>query len=242
MRDFFSSVVLFVALAIVFSSLTGCSSSVESGGKPVADASKGDANAAPKPKSNYPPVATAIAEADIKNLDGTTFKVADKKGKVILLNLWATWCGPCRSEMPTLVRMQDKHRDNGLEIVGLNTDDETLDDINAFVADIKLNYTIAWADTKLQAALVNITKFPGIPQSFLIDRDGNLRGVFKGASRADVAKMEELVELVVTGQPTPPSEQANPVAASPAGNERRMATAEKPSTDSRANADSQEKK
>ena len=200
MREFFSSVILFVAFALVFSNMTGCSSSVESGGSQTAGAE----NAAPaKKKSDYPPIATAVAESDIKNLDGTTFKVADKKGKVILLNLWATWCGPCRSEMPALVRMQDKHRDAGLEIVGLNTDDETLEEINAFVDEMKLNYTIAWADTNLQAALLNITKFPGIPQSFLIDRNGDLRGVFKGANRADIAKMEELVDMVVNGQDTP---------------------------------------
>lgn len=201
MREFFSSVILFLAFALVFSNFTGCSSSVQSDDSPVAEApgSGNSANTAKK-KSDYPPIATAIAQSDIKNLDGTTFKVADKKGKVILLNLWATWCGPCRSEMPTLVRLQERHRDAGLEVVGLNTDDETLEQINEFVADMKLNYTIAWADTQLQAALLNITKFPGIPQSFIIDRDGNLRGVFKGAARADVAKMEELVDMVVTGK------------------------------------------
>ena len=205
MKEFFSSVVLFLALTIVFSALTGCTNPVESGNPPVAEAPRSEsgnsANAATD-KRKYPPIATAVAQADIKNLDGTTFKVADKKGKVILLNLWATWCGPCRAEMPALVRMQEKHRDAGLEIVGLNTDDETAQQINEFAADMGLNYTLAWADTQLQAALVNITKFPGIPQSFLIDRDGNLRGIFKGGARTEIAKMEELVEMVVTGKAT----------------------------------------
>ena len=198
MREFFSSVILFLVFALAFSSFTGCSSPVQSGNSPVAEAPKSETESEKK-KSDYPPMATAVAQADIKNLDGTTFKVADKKGQVILLNLWATWCGPCRSEMPTLVRLQEKYRDAGLEVVGLNTDDETTEQINEFVTEMKLNYTIAWADTNLQAALVNITKFPGIPQSFLIDRDGNLRGVFRGAGKADVAKMEELVGLVVSG-------------------------------------------
>ncbi|HKP68161.1 MAG TPA: TlpA disulfide reductase family protein [Pyrinomonadaceae bacterium] len=197
MREFFSSLVLFVALAIVFSSLTGCSSSVESGNKPGGETAKNaSANSEKKPERGAQ-LAAAVVESEIKNIDGTTFKVPDKKGKVILLNLWATWCGPCRAEMPSLVRMQDKHRDAGLEIIGLNTDDETLEDINGFVANMKLNYTQAWADTKLQAALVKITEFPGIPQSFLIDRDGKLRGVFKGGGKAEVAKMEELVDIVV---------------------------------------------
>ena len=153
--------------------------------------------AAPKKSSEYPPIASAVAQSDLKNLDGTTFKIADRKGKVLLLNMWATWCGPCRSEMPTLVKMQDQHRDAGLEVIGINTDDETVQQINDFVAEMNLNYQIVWGDTQLQAALLNISKFPGIPQSFIIDRDGNLRGVFKGANPDDVRKMEALVAKVV---------------------------------------------
>lgn len=196
-------VMLFVVFAIVFSSLAGCSGTVTSenapvDGSPQANASV-PANAEPVKKSDYPPIAAAVAQADIKNLDGTTFKVADKKGKVILLNMWATWCGPCRAEMPTLVRMQDAHRDKGLEVIGLNTDDETVAQINEFATSMKppLNYTLVWADTELQTALLRISKFGGIPQSFIIDRDGNLRGVFRGANPADIKKMEELVGMIV---------------------------------------------
>jgi len=193
---------LFVCLAIVFSALTSCSGTSTSQKGPADEAVQNTSdvpvNAAPeKKKTDYPPIASAVAQADIKNLDGTTFKIADKKGKVLLLNMWATWCGPCRSEMPTLVRMQDKHRDQGLEVIGLNTDDETVEDINKFAADMKLNYTLVWSDTSMQAALLKISKFGGIPQSFIIDRDGNLRGVFRGANPADVKKMEDLVGMIV---------------------------------------------
>ena len=99
--------------------------------------------------------------------------------------------------MPTLVKMQDAHRDKGLEVIGLDTDEETVEDINKFAADMKLNYTLVWADTTMQRALLNISKFDGIPQSFIIDREGNLRGVFRGANPADVKKMDELVEMIV---------------------------------------------
>jgi len=200
MRSILRFSVLAILSAIVFSSLTGCSDSASSTNGPIdasqtpADGSKAEPE---KKKSDYPPIPSAVAQADIKNLDGTTFKVADKKGKVILLNMWATWCGPCRAEMPSLVRMQDEHRDAGLEVIGLNTDDETVAQINDFAAEMKLNYTIVWAGTDLQTALLRISKFGGIPQSFIIDRDGNLRGVFRGASPADIKKMEELVALVV---------------------------------------------
>jgi thiol-disulfide isomerase/thioredoxin len=202
MRSFLKNLGIFIGFALVFSTLTNCggTSSTEN---TSADQSKANPvpaaeNAEPaKKKTDYPPIATAVAQSDLKNLDGTTFKVADKKGKVLLLNMWATWCGPCRAEMPTLVKMQDAHRDKGLEVIGLNTDDETVEDINKFAADMKLNYTLVWADTALQSALVKISKFGGIPQSFIVDRDGNLRGVFRGANPADIKKMDELVELIV---------------------------------------------
>jgi thiol-disulfide isomerase/thioredoxin len=203
MREFFRYSVLFVLLSFIFSGLYGCTGS-NSTQNPSSDngstASNPGDKSAPKKPSDYPPVASAVANADIKNLDGTTFKVADKKGKVLLLNLWATWCGPCRSEMPELVKMQDEHRANGFEIIGLDTDDEDLDSINKFAEKMNLNYTLTWAGTDLQNELLKISKFDGIPQSFLIDRDGNLRGVFRGANPSDVKKMGELVAKVVNEQ------------------------------------------
>lgn len=203
MKEFFTNSVLFILLSLVFSGLYGCTSS-NSTQNPSSDNSTTASNpgdkSAPKKSSDYPPIASAVANADIKNLDGTTFKVADKKGKVLLLNLWATWCGPCRSEMPELVKMQDEHRANGFEIIGLDTDDEDLDSINKFAEKMNLNYTLTWAGTDLQNELLKISKFDGIPQSFLIDRDGNLRGVFRGANPSDVKKMEELVAKVVNEQ------------------------------------------
>ena len=194
MKSILKNLALFACLALALSVFTSCSGT----DTPRNDAAQAPTNtASEKKKTDYPPIATAVAQADLKNLDGTTFKVADKKGKVLLLNMWATWCGPCRAEMPTLVRMQDAHRDKGLEVIGLNTDDEPVDAINKFADEMKLNYTLVWADTAMQAALLNISKFNGIPQSFIVDRDGNLRGVFRGANPADIKKMDELVEMIV---------------------------------------------
>jgi Thiol-disulfide isomerase and thioredoxins len=197
MKHVFTNLVIFIALVIAFSSLSGCSktqvSQNETANAPVANNAVVE-----KTPSDFPPIPNAIAQADLTNLDHTTFKVADKKGKVILLNMWATWCGPCRSEMPTLVKMQDEHRDKNFEIIGIDTDDEKVDDINAFAKEMKLNYTLVWGGTDIQSEFLKISNFPGIPQSFLVDRDGHLRGVFKGANPSDVKKMEELVGKVVS--------------------------------------------
>ena len=205
MKSIFTNLVVFVGIALAMSSLTGCSGTGTPANGTNANGAETSANApanteTTKKKSDYPPIASAVAQADIKNLDGSTFKVADKKGKVLLLNLWATWCGPCRAEMPTLVRMQEEHRAHDFEVIGLNTDEETVEQINEFATQMKLNYSLVWADTKLQAALLRISKFDGIPQSFIVDRDGNLRGVFRGANPADIKQMEELVSVIVNEQ------------------------------------------
>lgn len=200
MKHILKNFIVFVILVFAVSSFNGCSDTASSkkvatdsrtAGSPVSN------SGAPKKNSDFPPIASAVAQADLRNLDGTTFKVADRKGKVLLLNMWATWCGPCRAEMPALVRMQNKHRDEGFEVIGLNTDEETVEQINEFAGQMNLNYQLVWADTAVQSELLKISRFPGIPQSFVVDRDGNLRGVFRGANPADIRKMEELVADVV---------------------------------------------
>jgi hypothetical protein len=72
---------------------------------------------------------------------------------------------------------------------------------------MKLNYNLVWADTKLQTELLKISKFGGIPQSFLIDREGHLRGVFTSANPKTIAQLKEIVAKVVEGQDTPVTEQ-----------------------------------
>ena len=198
MKKSLSSFALFVVLAIVFSSLTGCGSNGGTNDPASNAVASANTSEAPAKKSEYPPLASVVAQSDMKNLDGSTSKVADRKGKVLLLNMWATWCGPCRGEMPALVKMQDEHRDKGFEIIGLNTDDgDSKEMIDEFAVEMKLNYTLVWADTAMQNGLLKISNFNGIPQSFLIDRDGNLRGVFRGGGKSEVKKMEELVAKVV---------------------------------------------
>ena len=154
--------------------------------------------ARPLPKTgDFPLAPVAVSQAEIKTIDGGTFKIEDKKGKVVLLNLWATWCGPCRAEMPELIELQDKYRDKNFEIIGLNSDDETTEQIKDFAEKMKLNYTIAWADPKLMNELLKISKFNGIPQSYMIDRDGKLRGVFTGGGPKVIGQLKETADKVI---------------------------------------------
>jgi thiol-disulfide isomerase/thioredoxin len=197
MKMLYKNAVLFVFLAVAFSALISCTkTSVAPDGSNQPQAS---ANVeTEKKKSDFPPLPSAIMQAEIKAVDGPTFTLNDKKGKVVLINLWATWCGPCRNEMPHLVEAQDKYRDKGFEIIGLDVDqDETVEMINDFAKEMKLNYQLGWADRDLYTGFSRLGKFEGIPQSYLIDRDGHLRGVFLGGSKKVVDSMKENIEKVV---------------------------------------------
>jgi thiol-disulfide isomerase/thioredoxin len=200
MKAIIWNIVLYAALALAVSSLTSCGGGANTGENVTAGNSAGNdsSNASntgsdtttDKKASEYPALKADIAQADLKTMDGSSFKIADKKGKVILINLWATWCGPCLAEMPSFVKMKDTYGPQGFEILGLDTDDESdtlMDDINKVIKEKNINYPIVFSDTKTQVALLNISKFNGIPQSFLIDGDGNLRAVFKGSNKENVS-------------------------------------------------------
>lgn len=155
-------------------------------------------NSGNKTDNQFPLAPAGLMTADVKLVDGGTFKLEDQKGKVILFNLWATWCGPCRAEMPDLVELQDKYRDKDFEIIGLNTDEETPEQINPFVEKMKLNYKIGWSDEAMTKEFMRISKIAAIPQSFLIDRQGKLRGVFVGGGEKVLTQLKESLEKVIS--------------------------------------------
>lgn len=194
-------VFLFLVLSIVFSGLLACNNTANTSNTQVVESnspanSNADTNVEKK-KSEYPPIPVAVAQTEIKKTDETSFRLEDKKGKVVLVNLWATWCGPCRGEMPHLVEMQETYKDKGFEIIGLDVDPEPVEDINEFAKTMKLNYQLGWAERELVGEFYRISNFNGIPQSFLIDHDGNLRGVFLGGGKEVIGKMKETVTKVV---------------------------------------------
>ncbi len=194
MKNLFTKAILFVALCIVFS---GCETAKTDS---LNTAPKDDKTTNAKKDSNpnnYPFAPSAILQAEIKMTDGTSFKMEDKKGKVILLNLWATWCGPCRSEMPHLVEMQEKYRDKGFEVIGLNQSDESVEEIKDFVGKMKLNYAQGYSDNKLTNEFVKLSQMNGIPQSILIDRENRLTGVFGGGGPKVINSMKDTVDKIV---------------------------------------------
>jgi thiol-disulfide isomerase/thioredoxin len=219
MKRIINNLALFVFLSLIFSSFIGCSNSVNqqsSGNGDVSTANTansgqsqanagnntGSTGASTTKNNDFPAVPATIMQAEIESLNGGNFKLEDRKGKVVLVNLWGIWCAPCIKEMPHLIELQEKYRDKGFEIVGLNVGDEdgakeTAENMKSFSGKMNLNYELAWADDQVYMDLLNVSKFQGVPQSFLIDREGKLHGVFKGAASSELAKMKDNVQRLM---------------------------------------------
>ena len=189
--------ILFLSFGILFAACSTASTQKGPVDETSAPSASSENSEVAADDSKFPPAPAALKTADIKLVDGSTFKLDDQKGKVVLFNLWATWCGPCRQEMPDLIELQDKYRDQGFEIVGLNADDESPEEINPFVEKMKLNYKIGWSDEAMMKEFMRISNVAAIPQSFLIDRTGHLRGVFVGGGSA-VEKLKESLKAVMS--------------------------------------------
>lgn len=102
---------------------------------------------------------------------GGNFTLSSLKGKMIILNFWATWCGPCRMEVPGFVRFYEKYRDRGLEIVGVSLDRNRGVAVGPFAKKMKINYILVFGNRKVTEKYGGIR---GIPTSFIIDRRGNI--------------------------------------------------------------------
>lgn len=131
-----------------------------------------------------PPVLTTlpanVLDSELKALNGAPIKLSNYDGKVLLVNLWATWCTPCRVETPELVNLYKEHRARGLEIVGLSTEnpEASAEKVRQFVQDFEVNYRIGWATPEV--ALTLMQGRDAIPQSFVIGRDGRVIKRFVG--------------------------------------------------------------
>ena len=124
----------------------------------------------------------AAPEWQLKDLDGKPVKLSDFKGKVVILNFWATWCPPCRKEIPTFVSLQKQYADKGLVIVGVSLDEKGPGVVKPFVAKMGINYPVVMGDPKTAADYGGIAV---VPTTFVIDRNGKVAAEHQGdAERA----------------------------------------------------------
>lgn len=113
----------------------------------------------------------------LKDINGRSISLGDYKGKVVLLNFWATWCPPCRAEMPDLIEMQREYAKQGLQVVGVTYPPETVGAVRRFVRRLGVNYPVALG-TKETKALFDAGET--LPLTVVIDRDGNIRDTVEG--------------------------------------------------------------
>lgn len=136
----------------------------------------------------------SVLSAQLPAASGSSIKLSDYSGKVLLVNLWATWCGPCRNETPELVKLNKEFQGRGVEIVGLSTEnpEASAQSVKEFVREHNVDYRIGWATPEVALTLMQGRE--SIPQSFIITRDGKIMKRFIGFSPAIVPQLRQALE------------------------------------------------
>ena len=114
---------------------------------------------------------TPAPDFTLEKLNGGNLKLSDLRGKAVLLNFWATWCGPCKIETPWLVEMQDQYGNQGLQVIGVAMDDSGKDEISKFAKDMGVNYPVLLGKEAVGDEYGGV---PALPESFFIGRDGKI--------------------------------------------------------------------
>lgn len=179
--------VLVLSLLAAFG-ISSCSSSDETRPTPPGSgaAKNGNAvNSGAAPARNPAPATVvtlpaSVTDAELRAVSGAPIKLSNYAGKVLLVNLWATWCGPCRQETPELVKLHKEFRSQGVEVVGLSTEnpDDSADAVREFVHNYNVDYRVGWASQEVAITLMQGRD--AIPQSFVISRSGRVVKRFVG--------------------------------------------------------------
>jgi thiol-disulfide isomerase/thioredoxin len=141
---------------------------------------------------------------DVKDLDGKPLTLAQLKGKVVLVDIWGTWCKPCRESIPGLIKLYRKHRRRGLEIIGLDYEQNAADvdaarmQVKQFVQESGIPYPIAMGD---EALLRKLTSFQGFPTTIVIDRTGKVRLQLTGGGPEAHSIIADAVEVLLAELP-----------------------------------------
>jgi thiol-disulfide isomerase/thioredoxin len=128
----------------------------------------------------------AVEPFTLTDLDGKTISLADLRGKVVLVNFWATWCPPCRAEIPDLIKLQEKYRDK-LVVLGISEDEVSPEEVKAFVTEQKMNYPVAMSTPEMSKIFKGVS---ALPTTFVVDPEGNMQMRHVGMLDPDKTELE----------------------------------------------------
>jgi thiol-disulfide isomerase/thioredoxin len=134
-------------------------------------------------------------ELVLKDVHGRSFSLSDYKNKIVLLNFWATWCPPCRTEIPDLIKKQTQYRDQGLRIIGITYPPEKVTEVRRFMRKTKMNYRVVIGTKAIKALF---TSSETLPMTVVIGRDGTVREVIEGVMFSD--EFDEKVRPLLSTQ------------------------------------------
>ena len=133
-------------------------------------------------------VTQQVPDVSLTALGGKRVRLQELKGKILIVDFWATWCGPCKETIPDLVTLQKRHRRDGLEVIGISLDVQGEAAVAAFAKQYRMNYSVLLGDDRTVRAFGGIV---GIPTSFVVDRRGRIVKRFVGV--VDAAAYEDVI-------------------------------------------------
>jgi len=143
-------------------------------------------------------IGATAPDFSLPTLNGEKLDLTAYRGKVVLLDFWATWCDPCREEVPHFVELQSRYGDQGLQIIGVSMDDSS-EPVRDFTRQFKMNYPVVMGNAEIGERYGGIL---GLPIAFLVDRDGRIYARHVGATDASVFEGEIVKLLQKTGTPS----------------------------------------
>jgi peroxiredoxin len=133
----------------------------------------------------------AAPDFTLKDADGAPVKLSDYKGKVVLLNFWATWCHGCKLEIPWFMEFEKKYKGSGLEVIGVAMDDDGWKSVKPYAEEKKMNYTVVIGDEDLG----KLYGLASMPMTVLIDREGGIAATYNGM--VDREKCESEIRMLL---------------------------------------------
>lgn len=144
----------------------------------------------------------------LKDADGRTVHLSDYRGKVVLLAFWATWCGPCKMEIPWFIDFERQYKDKGFAVLGISMDDDGWSVVKPFMARMGMNYRVLLGNDETAQLYGGIGS---LPTSFLVDRSGRIAAVHIALGRREEIE-DELLALLGASESTSPRRSALPAA------------------------------